>query len=244
MALEVAGIGPGDEVIVPAMSFAASANVVARLRAKPVFVDIDLYTRNINLDRVPAAITPKTRAIMPVHFAGLPVDMDGLYGLAAEHGLRVVEDAAHAIGSKYKGKPIGSFGDLVVFSFHPNKNMTTIEGGAISTGDTQAAELLEQYRFHGIKRNAAGEVDVMFPGAKSNLTDVAAQIGIDQLRRLDGFNARRLELAGRYFDEFQGYERGGAAGTRRLGTQLAYVSGVDRFRCARHDSARISKSHG
>jgi hypothetical protein len=131
--------------------------------------------------------------------------MDGLYGLAAEHGLRVVEDAAHAIGSKYKGKLIGSFGDLVVFSFHPNKNMTTIEGGAISTGDVMAAELLEQYRFHGIKKNAAGEVDVMFPGAKSNLTDVAAQIGIDQLRRLDGFNARRLELAGRYFDAFNGY---------------------------------------
>ncbi len=147
MALEVAGIGPGDEVIVPAMSFAASANVVARLRAKPVFVDIDLYTRNIDLDRVPTAITPKTRAIMPVHFAGLPVDMDGLYGLAAEHGLRVVEDAAHAIGSKYKDKPIGSFGDLVVFSFHPNKNMTTIEGGAISTGDSQAAELWSNTAF-------------------------------------------------------------------------------------------------
>jgi dTDP-4-amino-4,6-dideoxygalactose transaminase len=168
-----------------------------------VFVDIDLYTRNIDLNRVPAAITPKTRAIMPVHFAGLPVDMDGLYGLAAEHGLRVVEDAAHAIGSKYKDKPIGSFGDLVVFSFHPNKNMTTIEGGAISTGDALAAELLEQYRFHGIRRNTEGEVDVMFPGAKSNLTDVAAQVGIDQLRRLDGFNVRRLSLAGRYFDAFE-----------------------------------------
>jgi dTDP-4-amino-4,6-dideoxygalactose transaminase len=205
MALEVAGIGAGDEVIVPAMSFAASANVVARLRAKPVFVDIDLDTRNIDLQRVPAAITAKTRAIMPVHFAGLPVDMDGLYRLAASHGLRVVEDAAHAIGSRYKDKLIGSFGDLVVFSFHPNKNMTTIEGGAITTGDAMAAELLEQYRFHGIKRNAAGEVDVMFPGAKSNLTDVAAQIGIDQLRRLEGFNARRLALAGRYFDEFEGY---------------------------------------
>jgi dTDP-4-amino-4,6-dideoxygalactose transaminase len=205
MALEVAGIGPGDEVIVPAMSFAASANVVARLRAKPVFVDIDLYTRNIDLKRVPAAITPKTRAIMPVHFAGLPVDMDELYGLAAEHGLRVVEDAAHAIGSRFKDKPIGSFGDLVVFSFHPNKNMTSIEGGAISTGDALAAELFEQYRFHGIKRNGAGEVDVMFPGAKSNLTDVAAQIGIGQLERLDGFNARRLQLAGRYFEEFGDY---------------------------------------
>jgi dTDP-4-amino-4,6-dideoxygalactose transaminase len=205
MALEVAGIGPGDEVIVPAMSFAASANVVARLRAKPVFVDIDLHTRNIDLKRVPAAITPKTRAIMPVHFAGLPVDMDELYGLAAEHGLRVVEDAAHAIGSRFKDKPIGSFGDLVVFSFHPNKNMTSIEGGAITTGDALAAELFEQYRFHGIKRNGLGEVDVMFPGAKSNLTDVAAQVGIGQLQRLDGFNARRLQLAGRYFEEFGDY---------------------------------------
>jgi dTDP-4-amino-4,6-dideoxygalactose transaminase len=206
MALEVAGIGPGDEVIVPAMSFAASANVIARLRAKPVFVDIDLYTRNIDLQHAAAAVTSKTRAIMPVHFAGLPVDMDGLYALAAKHSLRVVEDAAHAIGSRYRGKPIGSFGDLVVFSFHPNKNMTTLEGGAIATADLAAAQRLEQYRFHGIKRNAAGEVDVMFPGAKSNLTDVAAQVGIDQLRRLDGFNARRLELAGRYYDAFGSYD--------------------------------------
>ena len=205
MALEVAGIGPGDEVIVPAMSFAASANVIARLRAKPVFVDIELSTRNINLDRAADAITSKTRAIMPVHFSGLPVNMEALYGLAAEHGLRVVEDAAHAIGSRYADKPIGSFGDLVVFSFHPNKNMTSIEGGAICTGDASAAELIEQYRFHGIKRNADGEVDVMFPGAKSNLTDIAAQVGIDQLRRLDGFNARRRELAARYFQEFDGF---------------------------------------
>ncbi|MDB6083180.1 MAG: glutamine-scyllo-inositol transaminase [Gammaproteobacteria bacterium] len=200
MALEVAGVGEGDEVIVPAMSFAASANVVARVRAKPVFVDIDLHTRNLNMDLVRPAITAKTRAIMPVHFAGLPVDMDALYGIAAQHGLRVVEDAAHAIGSRYRGKLIGSFGDLVVFSFHPNKNMTCIEGGAIATADGEAAHLFEQYRFHGIKRNAEGEIDVMFPGAKSNLSDVAAQIGIDQLRRLDGFNARRLELAARYFD--------------------------------------------
>jgi dTDP-4-amino-4,6-dideoxygalactose transaminase len=206
MALEVAGIGAGDEVIVPAMSFAASANVIARLRAKPVFVDIDLYTRNIDLTQVPRAITPRTRAIMPVHFAGLPVNMRRLYELAAQHRLRVVEDAAHAIGSRYENKLIGSFGDLVVFSFHPNKNMTTIEGGAILTANAQEAERLEQYRFHGIKRNVAGEVDVMFPGAKSNLTDVAAQIGIDQLRRLDGFNARRLALAGRYFEAFEGYE--------------------------------------
>src|SRR6202161_3871797 len=205
MSLEVAGVVAGDEVIVPAMSFAASANVIARLRAKPVFVDIDLFTRNINLDMVPAAITARTRAIMPVHFAGLPVDMEELYGLAAEHGLRVVEDAAHAIGSRHADRLIGSFGDLVVFSFHPNKNMTCIEGGAISTGDTQAAELFEQYRFHGIKRNPAGELDVMFPGAKSNLADIAAQVGIGQLSRLDGFNARRRALAARYFEELDGY---------------------------------------
>jgi dTDP-4-amino-4,6-dideoxygalactose transaminase len=205
MALEVAGVGEGDEVIVPAMSFAASANVVARVGAKPIFVDIDLCSRNLQVDLVEAAITQKTRAIMPVHFAGLPVDLDALYGIAAQYGLRVVEDAAHAIGSRYQGKLIGSFGDLVVFSFHPNKNMTSIEGGAIATGDSQAAELFEQYRFHGIKRNAQGETDVLFPGTKSNLTDVAAQIGIDQLRRLDGFNERRRELAGRYFDELAGF---------------------------------------
>lgn len=201
MALEVAGVGDGHEVILPAMSFAASANVVARLRARPVFVDIDLYTRNLNVDLVAAAITPRTRAVMPVHFAGLPVDQDALYSVAQRHNLRVVEDAAHAIGSRYRDRPIGGFGDLVVFSFHPNKNMTTTEGGAISTASLDEAERLEQQRFHGIKRNALGEVDVLFPGAKSNLTDVAAQIGIDQLRRLDGFNERRRALAARYFDE-------------------------------------------
>ena len=202
MALEVAGIGPGDEVIVPAMSFAASANVVARLRAKPVFVDIDLHTRNMNVAQAAAAVTSRTRALMPVHFAGLPVDMDALYALAAKHQLRVIEDAAHAIGSRYQGRPIGSFGDLVVFSFHPNKNMTTIEGGGISCPDQASAALFEQYRFHGIKKNADGEVDVLFPGAKSNLTDVAAQIGIDQLARLDGFNQRRRALAARYYEVF------------------------------------------
>ncbi len=205
MALEVAGVGEGDEVLVPAMSFAASANVVARVGAKPVFVDIELHSRNIDVHLIEAAITPRTRAIMPVHFAGLPVDIDALNEIASKRGLRVVEDAAHAIGSRHHGRLIGSFGDLVVFSFHPNKNMTSIEGGAIATADAEEAALFEQYRFHGIKRNADGEIDVLFPGAKSNLTEVAAQIGIDQLRRLEGFNARRRELAARYFEELEGY---------------------------------------
>jgi dTDP-4-amino-4,6-dideoxygalactose transaminase len=205
MALEVAGVGDGDEVIVPAMSFAASANVVLRVGAKPVFVDIELHSRNLNVDLAAAAITARTRAIMPVHFSGLAVDVDALYDIAAQHGLRVIEDAAHAIGSRHRGKLIGSFGDLAVFSFHPNKNMTSIEGGAIATADARAAALFEQHRFHGIKRNAQGEIDVMFPGAKSNLADVSAQIGMDQLRRLDGFNLRRRELASRYFEELDGY---------------------------------------
>jgi dTDP-4-amino-4,6-dideoxygalactose transaminase len=205
MALEVAGIGEGDEVIVPAMSFAASANVVARVRAKPVFVDIELRSRNIDVALIEAAISPRTRAIMPVHFSGLAVDMDAVQSIAAKHRLRVIEDAAHAIGTRYRGRLIGSFGDLTVFSFHPNKNMTCIEGGAIATGDESAARLFEQYRFHGIKRNAEGEIDVLFPGAKSNLTDVAAQIGIDQLKRLGGFNERRRALADRYFAELEGF---------------------------------------
>jgi dTDP-4-amino-4,6-dideoxygalactose transaminase len=208
IALEVAGVRAGDEVIVPAMSFAASANVIARLRAKPVFADVELETRNINVDLARKAITRKTRAIMPVHFSGLPANLTAILALAKEHGLRVIEDAAHAIGSRYQDRPIGGFGDLVVFSFHPNKNMTTIEGGAISTGDPAAAALIEQYRFHGIQKDADGTVDVMFPGAKSNLTDIAAQIGIDQLRRLDGFNQRRRELAALYYKELEGFSQG------------------------------------
>ena len=117
-ALRVCGIGVGDEVIVPAMTFAATANVVPRVGARPVFVDVDLHTRNLDPARAEAAVTPRTRAIMPVHFAGLPVDMDALYDLAQRRGLRVIEDAAHAIGSAWRGRKIGSFGDVVSFSFH------------------------------------------------------------------------------------------------------------------------------
>src|SRR5215469_8507040 len=130
-ALLVAGIGAGDEVITPAMSFVATANVIMRVGARPVFVDVGLDTRNIDLDQVEGAITARTRAILPVHFAGLPVDMDRLYAIAARHRLRVIEDAAQAIGSTWRGKRIGSFGDLVCFSFHPNKNLTSIEGGCV-----------------------------------------------------------------------------------------------------------------
>ena len=156
VALQVCNVGPGDEVIVPAMTFAATANVVVRLGATPVFVDVDLATRNLDIAKAEAAVTPRTKAIMPVHFAGLPVDMDALYQLAQRRHLRVVEDAAHAIGSAWKGKRIGSFGDLVCFSFHPNKNMTTIEGGAIALADPAEAKRVDVLRFHGIQRDADG----------------------------------------------------------------------------------------
>jgi len=198
VALQACGIGPGDEVIVPAMTFAASANVVMRVGAKPVFVDVELDSRNLDLARVEAVITPRTRAIMPVHFAGLPVDMDRLYALARQHSLRVIEDAAHAIGSAWNGRRIGSFGDMVSFSFHPNKNMTTIEGGALSLPDDRELKAVDLQRFHGLERNADGSADVLLPGGKYNLSDVAARIGLSQLKHLEEFNGKRRELVARY----------------------------------------------
>lgn len=201
VALQVCGIGPGDEVITPAMSFTATPNVIMRVGAKPVFVDVDLDSRNMNLAQAEAAITPKTKALMPVHFSGLPVDMDALYDLAQRHNLRVIEDAAHAIGSAWKGKKIGSFGDIVSFSFHPNKNMTTIEGGALSFADDSELALFDKLRFHGISRDAEGDMDVSVAGGKYNLSDVAARVGVGQLPHIDGFNAQRRRLVARYFEQ-------------------------------------------
>jgi dTDP-4-amino-4,6-dideoxygalactose transaminase len=198
-ALLAAGIGAGDEVITPAMSFVATANVIVRVGARPVFVDVGLDTRNMDFDQVEAAITPRTRAIMPVHFAGLPVDMDRLYEIAARHHLRVIEDAAHAIGSTWRGKRIGSFGDLVCFSFHPNKNLTTIEGGCVAGGSPEEVSRLELHRFHGQRKGAADEFDTIFAAGKANLSDVSARVGLGQLASLESFNARRRELAARYF---------------------------------------------
>jgi len=199
MALLAAGIGAGDEVITPAMSFVATANVIVRTGARPVFVDVGLDSRNIDLDQVEAAITPRTRAILPVHFAGLPLDMDRLYDIAKRHRLRVVEDAAHAIGSSWQGRRIGSFGDLVCFSFHPNKNMTTIEGGAVSGGSPEEVKALELHRWHGQVKTPSG-TDTLFAGGKANLSDVAARVGIGQLARLEEFNAKRKQIVARYYE--------------------------------------------
>ena len=199
LALQVAGVGPGAEVINCAMSFFAAPNMIVKVGAKPVFVDCDLVTRNIDFDQVEAAMTPRTRAIMPTHFAGLPVDIERLYAVAHKHGLRVIEDAALAIGSRWRGRRIGALGDLVALSFHPNKNMTTIEGGALLMSDATEVRLFEKLRFHGIVRLPDGTRDVDVAAGKFNLPDVNARIGLAQLARLEEFNAARRLLAARYF---------------------------------------------
>ncbi|HEX7218789.1 MAG TPA: DegT/DnrJ/EryC1/StrS aminotransferase family protein [Burkholderiales bacterium] len=204
IALALAGVGPGDEVIVPAMTFVASANVVLRAGARPVLVEVDLDSRNTDVRRIEAALTPRTKAIMPVHFAGLPVDLAPVYALAEQRGLRVIEDAAHAMGGSYAGKRIGAQGDLVALSFHPNKNLTTIEGGALTFARSAEVERAERLRFHGIRKLPAGEMEIEEPGGKFNMPDVSAAIGLAQLAHLERFNARRRALAARYFDLLAG----------------------------------------
>jgi dTDP-4-amino-4,6-dideoxygalactose transaminase len=202
VALQLAGIGPGDEVIAPAQSFFSVLNMIAKVGAKPVFVDCDLVTRNIDLAAAERAITPRTRAIMPTHWPGSLVDMDALHALARSRGLRLIEDAALVLGSRWRGRPIGAFGDLVTFSFHPNKNITSIEGGALVTNDAAEAQRVEALRFHGITYLADRTRDVDYPGGKFNLPDVNARIGIAQLARLPEFLAQRRRLVDRYFEVF------------------------------------------
>jgi dTDP-4-amino-4,6-dideoxygalactose transaminase len=202
VALQLCGIGPGDEVITCAQSFFTVLNMIVKQRATPVFVDCDLVTRNIELGRVAARIGPRTRAIMPTHWPGSLVDMDALYALARHHGLRVIEDAALVLGSRWRDRPIGALGDLVTFSFHPNKNITSIEGGAIVCNDAEEARRIEVLRFHGIERQPDGTRDVGFPGGKFNLPDVNARIGLAQLERLPAFLETRRRLVERYFERF------------------------------------------
>ena len=199
IALQVAGIGPGDEVITTPISWVATSNVILSVGATPVFVDIDPCTRNIDLEKVPAAITPKTRAIMPVYLAGLPVNMDKLYALAKENGLRVIEDAAQAFGSEWKGQRIGSIGDLVSFSFQANKNLSTVEGGCLVLNDLNEARLAEKLRLQGLTRTGMDGMDVDMLGGKDNLTDVNAVIGLHQLKHIAQFQEKRTLLAAHYY---------------------------------------------
>jgi dTDP-4-amino-4,6-dideoxygalactose transaminase len=202
VALQLAGIGPGDEVITSTQSFFTVLNMIVKVGATPVFVDCDLVTRNIDLRQVEAAITPHTRAIIPTHYPGALVDMDALFALARRHGVRVIEDAALVIGSRWKERNVGAFGDLTTFSFHPNKNITSIEGGALVVNDEAESKRVEALRFHGITFLPDRTRDVAFPGGKFNLPDVNARIGCAQLERLPEFLARRRTLANRYFANF------------------------------------------
>jgi dTDP-4-amino-4,6-dideoxygalactose transaminase len=200
VALRLAGVGPGDEVITTPLSWVATANVILEVGARPVFVDVDPATRNIDLDRIEAAVTSRTKAIIPVDLAGLPVDRDRLYAIAGRHKLRVVEDAAQSLGATWKGRPIGASGDFVSFSFHANKNLTTGEGGALVLPADVDPALCERLRLQGVKRFLDGGMDVDVLGGKANLTDIAAAIGLGQLPHLAEFTARRRHLARRYFE--------------------------------------------
>lgn len=202
IALDLIGIQPGDEVITTPLSWVATANVIVLAGAKPVFVDIDPQTRNIDLSLIEAAITPRTRAIIAVDLAGLPVDRDALYAIANRHQLRVIEDAAQSFGASWKGRAIGSFGDLVAFSFHANKNLTTGEGGCLVLPDAGLAPLCEKLRLQGVVRAPDGTMEVDVAGGKFNLTDIAAAIGLGQLPYLNEFTERRRELARHYFAKF------------------------------------------
>ena len=214
IALRIAGIGPGDEVITTPISWVATANVVIETGATPVFADIDPVTRNIDLDKLEAAITPRTKAVIPVYLSGLPVDMDRLYAIAAKHNLRVIEDAAQALGSSWKGKRIGSFGDFVSFSFQANKNITCSEGGCLVVNNADEARLAEKYRLQGVTRTGFDGLDVDVLGGKFNMTDVAAAIGLGQFAHIDAVTAKRRELARHYFACF------GADFESRYGAQL------------------------
>lgn len=204
------GIKEGDEIITTPMTFASTVSMIILCGGTPVLADIEPGTLNIDVERVREKITPATRAVIPVHFAGQSCDMDPLFAIAREHGLTVIEDAAHAVGTEYKGQRIGSLDSISIFSFHPNKNITTGEGGMVCTADENLAEEISLMKFHGMSREAwkrfaasgTPNYDIMMPGFKYNMMDIQAAIGIHQLPRLDGFIDRRKEIAEFYNREF------------------------------------------
>ena len=208
LSLVVLGIGPGDEVIVPSLTFGATANVVEHVGARPVFADIDPETLCIAPEEIERRITPRTRAVIPVHYGGMPCAMDEVHAIADAHHIAVVEDAAHAIGAKYKGRMVGTLSPLTNFSFYANKNLSTAEGGMVTTDDAALEEKLRVYHLHGLSRDAWKRYhtksfsmsEVVVPGYKYNMTDLQASLGLHQLRKQEQFIARREEIAA-YYDE-------------------------------------------
>ena len=209
VALVALGIGPGDEVIVPTLTFAATANVVEHVGARPVLVDVEPDTLCIDPGAIRAAITPRTKAVVPVHYAGHPADLDPIFAIAEEFGLEVIEDAAHAAPTHYRGVMVGSRPNFASFSFYATKNLTTTEGGAL----TGRPDLLSRARvigLHGMSadgwkrfdKSGSWEYDIEMPGFKYNMTDIQSSIGMHQLRKLAGFHGRRREVVARYAAAF------------------------------------------
>lgn len=210
LGLAALGIRPGDEVITSTWTFCSTVNVILHMGARPILVDIEPDTLNLDTDAVAAAITPRTRAILPVHFAGHPAEMDRILEIARGHGLDVIEDAAHAFGARYRGRPVGSLGRITCFSFYAIKNITTGEGGALVTSDDEIFVRAQVLSLHGISKDAwkryestgSWYYEVVAPGFKYNLTDMAAAIGLVQIGRWPLFHSRRQQLAARYDAHF------------------------------------------
>ncbi|RJT27995.1 UDP-4-amino-4-deoxy-L-arabinose aminotransferase [Buttiauxella izardii] len=208
VALMALGIGAGDEVITPSLTWVSTLNMIVLLGAEPVMIDVDRDTLMVTAQAIEAAITPRTRAIIPVHYAGAPVDIDAIRAVGERHAIPVIEDAAHAAGTHYKGKHVGDKG-TAIFSFHAIKNMTCAEGGLIVTDDEQLANKMRSLKFHGLGVDAfdrqtlgrAPQAEVISPGYKYNLADINAAIALVQLKKLEQNNARRKEIADRYLDE-------------------------------------------
>jgi dTDP-4-amino-4,6-dideoxygalactose transaminase len=202
LALEAAGVGPGDEVVTSPITFAATANVIVHRGARPVFADVDPLTLNLDVERFEAAITSRTKAVIPVDFAGHPADLDEIMDVAHRRGIVVIDDAAHAIGAEYKSRRIGSVADMTAFSFYATKNITSGEGGALTTNNEEWADRVSMMSLHGISRDAWKRYgadgykhwDIIYPGYKYNMFDVQGALAGSQLAKIDRFHERRLQL--------------------------------------------------
>lgn len=211
LSLLAAGIGEGDEVITTPMTFCATANAIIHTGAKPIFVDVNLATMNIDETKIEDAITERTKAILPVHFAGRPCEMDKIMEIAKKHHLLVVEDAAHAIGAEYKGRKVGSIADLTCFSFYVTKNITTGEGGMVLTNNKVFAEKIKILALHGMSKDAwkrfsddgYKHYEVIYPGFKYNMMDIQASLGIHQLQRIETCHKTRRQIWDFYNNELK-----------------------------------------
>lgn len=206
LGLAAIGIEEGDEIVLPTMTFAASGEVILYFKARPVLVDCLPGSFHMDPDQVERAITSRTRAILPVHYAGYPCDMDRILDIAQKHGLKVIEDAAHALPASYKGRPVGTLGDITCFSFYATKTLTTGEGGMATTDNPEYVERMRVLSLHGISKDAwkrytaegSWRYDILEPGFKYNFTDLQAALGLAQLAKCDSMTANRAAIASRY----------------------------------------------